>query len=422
MIFLYALIAVIPLENAPLLAQLPGIGSLPKIVGAFCMLAAFAQVAMTQRVPGLLRTAQGKLMLVLLVSATVSGIASGHILELGVNNVSSYFSLFCFVLVVMVLVNSERRMYWMFVVLVVFMSWACSYGIREYIWGVRHYGVEWRPNGVTGDANYFGVNCLLTLPVAILLFLRSRKHFKRLFFLGCIGLIIGELLVGASRGAFIGATAMFLFFVSQSRHKVRYLAIATFLVIPFLLLSPTSPLKRLVLGSHGDVGAAESRLLTWKAGLRMMARHPLMGVGLDTFKQIEVYYDPTGLLKFHPHIAHNAYVEVGAELGIPTLLVFVGILFFTLRTLGKARRQALRQDETFLAQCALAMHTGLVGASVAIFFVSGQYMKLLWLFFGLTLCVPALVAKAIRRKNAEASAPAEETTHEQAEEALPIFG
>ena len=396
MIFLYLLIAVIPLENAASFSSLTGLASITKLVGFVCILAALIRMAMTQRSPNLLQSLQAKLMVALLVIVTVSGSVSGHILDLRLNNAVSYYSFFAFLFVLLMLVDSERRLNWLFLVLVISMAIASSYGVREYIWGLRHYGPDYRPNAVTGDVNYFGINCLLTLPIAILLFRRSdkSKFLYRVFLLGCVGLITLELLVGASRGAFLGSVGMFLFIVRFSRHKIRYFALLTVFVIPFLLISPTSPLRRLVLGSHGDVQSVESRIVSWHAGLRMVLHHPLMGVGLDAYKQVEVDYDSTGILKMHPHIAHNAYLEIGAELGLPALLIFLLILGSTFRTLSVVRRRARRYGFHSLADVSLAMHTGLVGACIGIVFVSGQYQKILWLFIWLSVCLRALVAKA----------------------------
>jgi len=90
-------------------------------------------------------------------------------------------------------------------------------------------------------------------------------------------------------------------------------------------------------------------------------------------------------------IAHNAYVEIGAELGLPGLFVFLGILFFSYRTLGRVRVRAFRAKQPFIWQTALGLQAGLVGAAVAIFFVSGQYQKLLWLAIFLSMCMPEVL-------------------------------
>ena len=46
----------------------------------------------------------------------------------------------------------------------------------------------------------------------------------------------------------------------------------------------------------------------------MMEAHPVLGVGLDQFKLVEYHYNPV-LDDFK--VAHNTYVQLGAEGGYP---------------------------------------------------------------------------------------------------------
>jgi len=73
-------------------------------------------------------------------------------------------------------------------------------------------------------------------------------------------------------------------------------------------------------------GASESmqvRIGYWGAGLKMIADHPLLGVGLDNFGDRYAEYKlPTGR---EVQRAHNNYLQVAAELGIPGLIVFCAL-------------------------------------------------------------------------------------------------
>ena len=70
-----------------------------------------------------------------------------------------------------------------------------------------------------------------------------------------------------------------------------------------------------------------SRLELARAGLHMMEAHPVFGIGLDQFKSVEFHYNPLlAVVEPNPHIAHNTYVQLGAEGGIPTLALYLAIL------------------------------------------------------------------------------------------------
>ena len=70
----------------------------------------------------------------------------------------------------------------------------------------------------------------------------------------------------------------------------------------------------------------------------MIKDHPLTGIGLDNFKPLVTRYEGRGgeLEK----IAHNTYIEIAAEMGIPSLLVFLAILFSVFRTLERVHKHA----------------------------------------------------------------------------------
>ena len=77
-------------------------------------------------------------------------------------------------------------------------------------------------------------------------------------------------------------------------------------------------------------------------------------------------------------------------MGLPALFVFLGILISSYLTLGRVRARAFRAKQPFVWQTALGLQAGLLGSAVAIFFVSGQYQKLLWLAIFLSMCMPAI--------------------------------
>jgi len=219
--------------------------------------------------------------------------------------------------------------------------------------------------------------------------LGSRRSWERVFCAGCLLVTVLAVTLGASRGGFLGLVAAFLFVVWHSRARLRNLVVAGGLVLPLSLLLPVSPLGRLLHPSGGDKGAEDSRTVLWQAGLRMMAAHPIAGIGLGNFKPLVQGYEQGDAAE--NHIAHNSYIEIGAEIGLPALFVFLGILFSSYLTLGRVRVRAFRAKQPFVWQSALGLQAGLVGAAVAIFFVSGQYQKLLWLAIFLSMCMPAFV-------------------------------
>jgi len=130
----------------------------------------------------------------------------------------------------------------------------------------------------------------------------------------------------------------------------------------------------------------------------MIAAYPLTGVGLGNFKAAMVSYkDPNEPII---SIAHNTYLEIAAEMGVPTLVLFLALIGISCASLERARRRALRLRSALLGQMALGMEAGVFGFAVSIFFLSAEYQKLFWLVILLSMGLPALLegrAATLRR-------------------------
>jgi O-antigen ligase len=68
------------------------------------------------------------------------------------------------------------------------------------------------------------------------------------------------------------------------------------------------------------------RLVIWGGAARMIAERPLQGFGLDRFHQEIGHYTAVPLKEDDPTDAHNAFVLVAAEMGLPALLVLLLVL------------------------------------------------------------------------------------------------
>jgi hypothetical protein len=129
-------------------------------------------------------------------------------------------------------------------------------------------------------------------------------------------------------------------------------------------------------------------VVAWKAGLRMIAAHPLDGVGIGNFKVLMPRYVDSDVK--NDTIAHNSYLEVAAEMGIPQLLIFLGIMFFSGRSFEQIRRRVKHSGPKFVYKAALGLEAGLAGYAVGALTISAEYQKLFWLVLCLSMCLPAL--------------------------------
>jgi len=302
----------------------------------------------------------------------------------------------------LILVDSMHRLRWTMLFAIGSVAYGSLHAIREW----QKYGgmsLGYRPGWVTGDPNYFTASALLCLPIAIyMLDDRQQPRWQRWFCLFSIAVTIIAVTLAASRGGFLGLTAGALLMVWRSRQRWRNLARMALIVLPLMVLTPSSPLQRLLYPNQGDRYATDERLLLAEAGLNMARHYPWTGVGAGNFKiYVKAYGDA-----YEDHVAHNTYISLLAEMGIPGFTLFMAVAVATFVNLERIRRRSLAEGPPLVWQTASALQVGLLAYLVAVYFVSSETHKLYWLMVFLSIVLGELQRAHARRRAAAEAAPA----------------
>lgn len=190
-----------------------------------------------------------------------------------------------------------------------------------------------------------------------------------------------------SRGGFLALGAVILaeaFFHNVKTVVVRFIVFCTLTVVMFYG-GFSSQIGRLgeISDLQDDYNATAStgRVAVWERGLNIILENPLTGVGLHTFMVAEGASHAGG--KWSE--AHNSFIQVGAELGIPGLIVFLGML------LSAFRRAKSVSPEDWIGRGIRLM---LVAFVVGGFFLSWAYQFALYFFLGIAMVRERLLAQA----------------------------
>ena len=391
MIIFYFLILVMPLSQHRIWAQFVGDLTGIKYLGMACLPYALFHLMRRGRPPSLFRTWQSRFFIVLYVIATVSHISLGRV-DWWQSLWLAYTSMLVLFFITLIVVDSLERLRWVLLAAIGSLGLASLYVLRD--WQVFHNVYpDYRPGWVVGDPNYFSVSALLFLPIAYLLLQEKHRRRQRMFCMGCLILTLLALMVSASRGGFLGLVGASLYLILRSRKRFRNLFVVAAALVLLTLFTPLSPWGRFTNPTHGDKEAVDTRIALWHAGLRMTQAHPLFGVGLDNFKLEAPQYidfDELPTVERPDRVAHNSYVEIMAEMGVPALLAFLAMMASVFFCMERVWRRARRSEIPLLAQVAFGSQAGIIGAAMAIFFVSGHYLKLFWLAIFLSMCLPPL--------------------------------
>jgi O-antigen ligase len=247
------------------------------------------------------------------------------------------------------------------------------YGLVQYLAGwqrifayVKKYDLE-EATGTYINRNHFAGFLELVLPFALALAFyeygrgrRDRGLDRSVFWLSAAVVIFAALLCSRSRMGIVAAGASLvavfgLAALSRVHGTAGLMLAAAFAALAVGLAVWIGPEP--IIGRFQNVGeeygfAGETRLSIWRDALGLVRRHPWMGSGLGTFPIAFTSVQTTFLGKFVNH-AHNDYLEITTDLGIPAaLLLFVSVAAVLLRAARVCFSAAGRFERSMALACA----------------------------------------------------------------------
>ena len=194
-------------------------------------------------------------------------------------------------------------------------------------------GQSGRLTGGIGDANEQAAVLVAAIPLAIgLAAALRRRRGLQLIVLALAVLCLAGVVNTLSRGGLIALGAMMVaavVFGGRWRWRAIVLLLVTVLGTGYyyFALAPLASKQRVTMGD------TSGRTDIWTVGWRMVQAHPITGVGSGNFQNAEPHFlnapgsiSHAFLIVDQPHVAHNIYLEVLADLGIPGLLAFLAIV------------------------------------------------------------------------------------------------
>ena len=245
-------------------------------------------------------------------------------------------------------------------------------------------GFDTRATPTYGDPNDLAYILSTTLPLT--LWLLRRRGASRFAVLILITVIAVADVLTLSRGAAVGVACALVWIAVTHRSHLRAI-LATLLVVAACIgvvaliqqsvVSVAVRDKGIVAGSNID-----HRLDAWRSALLLIEEHPLLGVGPGNFQFYTAAVDNRPPTPDDPTVVHNSYLEVGAEVGLPALVLLLAYLFTSFRRLTSAVK---RHEGPPLF--AIAATASLIVAVTAALTLSEEYYAPLWLIGAFATCL-----------------------------------
>jgi O-antigen ligase len=267
---------------------------------------------------------------------------------------------------------------------------SAAFGIFQY--GILHYDqLSQRPQGTLG--HYMTYSGLLMIVITVALARILFSNYGRTWPALVMPALAVAVALTSTRSAWVGvcAGAAVLF----SLKDFRLFAALPIVLAIFIALAPTAITKRFFSTFDLKDPTNRDRVAMLHIGERMIASHPLTGVGPNMVERLYgEYRGPDAVNKTNPHL-HNDFLQIAAERGLPALAIWLWFIVALVRDMW-TRFRSSPKFERFAAAGGLAATAALLTAGLFEYNFGDSEVLMLFLIL---VTLPAAVQ---RRSLAEA--------------------
>lgn len=313
--------------------------------------------------------------------------------------------------------NDQRVWNRYFTALFIVVSAVALYGLYQFLFQLGPIynivdGHHVRATGFFGQPNPFGAFSEETFPLAVALLTLGPRYLRRGWLVAATTLTALGAVESYSRGSWVAdAAAVFfmlvLILITKPQLAKQFawysIGIPILMFVTIFLLGKTnlthhavsSPVHKntaerlrstvtAVIHPQGHFDTNQ-RLLIWKSAIQAIRQHPLLGVGLGNFHLFIQHHPPKGLAAVPP-MAHNLYLEWGADLGVGGIIAALWLEWSWIRHAVSL----VRQKTTAMPEYWYAALVGAFGSVVA--FIVHNWVDFL---IDQGVIVPLLIALAV---------------------------
>ncbi len=271
------------------------------------------------------------------------------------------------------------------------------------------------------DENYTAMFLSIGIAFSFFLVPATRSPLGKLVLLSLIGFSALGIVVGFSRGGFLGMVAVAGYCWWRSPYKLVALFVAILLGGFVAAVAPAEYWDEVRTITATNEGTADVRLTLWGVATRMYLYNPILGVGPGNFpwnffeyrtvEEAERYASEIGM-----NVTHSFYFELIAEMGTAGLIAVGGLVYYNWRDLGRVGKLVRRQRHLISSRrlrvpaaigarhladmdraqaYALGLKAAFLGFFVASAFLSTLYYTTFWILTAVTMSLIRTVGNEV---------------------------
>lgn len=278
---------------------------------------------------------------------------------------------------------------------------ALFYGLLGLVMG--HFAGGRLSFGSMYDPNDLAFYMVGLFPISILFLVTANSMRTRLLAAAVLGIAPLVIILTGSRGGLLSLSIVLAIMfltrlggLKRSYKAVILLIVAVGVSIFFQRINVARYDTLFGLEDDYNITSETGRISVWKTGFKLIAAHPFTGVGASCFPRAFGYLRAAEGRTPIWRAAHSAYIQIWAELGYPGIIVFLALIYGTIRKLKWVYRQKAPDSErTDLKLLSGLLLIGLWASLFGGLFLSQAYSLQFTLFFAMAATLEKLSRNAL---------------------------
>ena len=247
---------------------------------------------------------------------------------------------FLFTIVIQNSVATRRQLDTLVFIFVMSGAVVSAYGIYQYLFGTivasgwvdstMFSGIGIRVYSTLDNPNVLSEYLLLAIPFALASILIVKRAVFKVFFTGCLAVMLLCMLLTFARGGWLGLIIALAIFLIMLDRRFIIIGIVGLVLLYFLL--PDVILNRFL--SIGDTSDSSTtfRVSIWLGTIAMLRDYWFTGIGpgVAAFNKVYPFYSFNTV--YAPH-SHNLYLQMMCDAGISGIIIFLAVLFTWFRNM-----------------------------------------------------------------------------------------
>ncbi|QDU67428.1 putative O-glycosylation ligase, exosortase A system-associated [Engelhardtia mirabilis] len=268
------------------------------------------------------------------------------------------------------------------------------YGVKNGIWGIMTLGrtpIKQGPGGLMFDNNDFSLALCMAIPMLWMIGESEKRQVLSRAFKAMVPLTAFTVLLTQSRGGLLSLVGCIGVLVWHSKHRVKAIIAGLVLAVVGFAMMPDGMRDRFMsIRNFRTEGSAQSRFRSWSVAIRMATANPLLGVGLSNFRGSYLKYQPNPTAREMAgqdiYVAHNSYLQIWAETGTISLLLYLGLIVLSFVTIWRVRAKArLRYESSWIINYATMFEASLVAFVIGSTFLNRAHFDLVYHWFAVIM-------------------------------------